>query len=349
MNNKGEYGFGIIGCGVISNWHVQAVMASNGGYMVGAVDVKPEYSEAFCKKYNIRQFMSVEEMLACPEVDVVCVCTPSGFHARYALMAIEAGKHTLCEKPLALTVEDCDKIIETRDNKHVRAGVVSQSRFRETTKKMKQIVAEGKLGRVVTADLFMKYYRSQEYYDSSKWRGTWELDGGGALMNQGIHGVDAILNIMGPVKTVYGMARTLARNIEVEDTAAAVLEFANGALGLVQGTTSVHPGYPRLIEISGTHGTVACTENTFTKWDIYGEKVPDDIPFGDELEMAGANDPKNIDNEGHLTQINDFIEAIREDRRPTVDLREGRRAIELITAIYESSRTMQPITLQSHM
>ena len=349
MNNKGEYGFGIIGCGVISNWHARAINASNGGYLVGAVDVKPEYSEAFCKNFNIRQFMTVEEMLSCPDIDIVCVCTPSGFHAKYALMAIEAGKHVLCEKPLALNTADCDKIIAARTHMNVRAGVVSQSRFCETTKIMKQMIGEGKLGRVVTADLFMKYYRSQEYYDSSKWRGTWELDGGGALMNQGIHGVDALLTIMGPVKTVYGMARTLARNIEVEDTASAVLEFANGALGIVQGTTSILPGYPRLIEISGTHGTIACTEDGFTKWDIDGEEVPENIKLGEDLPMSGANDPQSIGIEGHIFQINDFIESVKYDRRPTVDLREGRRAIELITAIYESSRTMQPITLQQHM
>ncbi len=348
MNEKGKYGFGIWGCGVISNWHMRAILASNGGYPVGAVDIKPEYSEALCKRYGIRQFMTPDEMLECPEVDVVCICTPSGFHAENATKAIKAGKHVLVEKPLALNTDGCDEIIEAAKKQNVKVGVVSQLRFAETTRRLKSLITCGELGRVVTADLFMKYYRSQEYYDASKWRGTWELDGGGALMNQGIHGIDTLLYIMGPVKSVYGMARTLARNIEVEDTASAVLEFANGTLGLIQGTTSVYPGYPREIVISGTKGTVGISEEIFIEWNIEGKSIPDDIKLGGGM-SSGASDPQNISNEGHLAQINDFIESIRTDRRPAVDLREGRRAVELITAIYESSRTRRPMDLQTHM
>jgi len=348
VNSRGQFGFGILGCGVIANWHVQAIQASDGGYFAGAADVRHEYAEALCTKHGVKCFDSVEAMLESPEVDVVCICTPSGFHARNALEAIKAGKHVLVEKPLALNTEDCDRIIEAAAEMNVKAGVVSQYRFSKTSKILKSLITESRLGRVVTADLFMKYHRSQEYYDSSKWRGTWELDGGGALMNQGIHGVDTILNIMGPVKCVYGMARTLARNIEVEDTASAVLEFSNGALGFVQGTTSVYPGYPREIVISGTKGTVAISEDIFVEWNIEGEAIPPEIQLGGQM-MSGANDPKNISTEGHLAQINDFIESIIEDRRPAVDLREGRRAVELITAIYESSRDMKPVTLQVHM
>ena len=201
MKNN-QFGFGIIGCGVISNWHAQAIMASDGGYLAGAVDNKPENRDAFCLKYGVRSFQTVEEMLESPDVDIVCICTPSGFHARNALAAIKAGKHVLIEKPMALNTDDCDAIIEAASEANVKAGVVSQFRFARTSRTMKSVIAEGRLGRVVTADLFMKYYRSQDYYDASKWRGTWELDGGGALMNQGIHGVDTILNIMGDRKSV---------------------------------------------------------------------------------------------------------------------------------------------------
>ena len=348
MKNN-QFGFGIIGCGVISSWHAQAIAASTGGYLVGAVDIKPESRDAFCLKYGIHPFETVEDMLDSPDIDIVCICTPSGFHARNALAAIKAGKHVLIEKPMALNTDDCDAIIEAAGEANVKAGVVSQFRFARTSRTMKALIAEGRLGRVVTADLFMKYYRSQDYYDASKWRGTWELDGGGALMNQGIHGIDTILNIMGPVKCVYGMARTLARNIEVEDTASAVLEYANGALGIVQGTTSVYPGYPREIVISGTRGTVGISEDIFVEWNIEGETIPPDIQLGGKMTTSASNDPRNISTEGHKAQINDFIEAIVEDRRPAVDLREGRRAVELITAIYESSRTQTPVTLQVHM
>jgi predicted dehydrogenase len=351
MANNGsdkKFGFGIVGCGMIANWHAHGIEAAERGTLMGAFDIKSEYAENFCARYGIKQYATFEEILADDKIEVLSICTPSGLHAKYALDAARAGKHILIEKPIALNVADADGIIEASEKYNIKIGVVSQLRFRKATKILKSIIVEGRLGRIVTADLFMKYNRTQDYYDQSKWRGTWALDGGGALMNQGIHGVDILLYIMGPVKSVFGMARTLARNIEVEDTASAVLEFANGTIGIIQGTTSVYPGYPRHIAISGTKGTVGLTEDQFTEWNIEREQIPDDIQLNASITTT-ANDPSNIDFEGHNAQINDIIDSIINDRRPTVDCREGRRAVELITAIYESSRSGKAVNLQVHM
>jgi len=337
-------GFGIIGCGTIANWHVAGVRACKDAVLIGAADAKPEFSVKFCEKYGIKQFMSVEEMLACPEIDVVCICTPSGLHAPYAIQAANAGKHIVVEKPMALTVESCDEVIKACEENHVKCGVISQSRFTKTIQTIKKAIEEGKLGKIVTADVSMKYYRSPEYYAGSTWRGTWAMDGGGALMNQGIHGIDALQYLMGNVKSIYGYARTLARDIEVEDTCSAVLEFENGAVGIIQGTTSVYPGYPRNFVVSGTKGTVGITENSFSEWNIEGEEIPAGIEIG-KAKNSGASTPLNIDFSEHVPHIEEMVRAVRYDAPLTSSFEDGRNAIRLITSIYESSRTGKTIYL----
>ena len=339
-----KLGFGIIGCGFISNHHAQSILHTEGAYLVGATDVNGQNAENFCRKFGVTRFRSTDEMLASENVDIVCVCTPSGFHAHNALRAIEAGKHVLVEKPLALNVDDCELLIAEAKKHGVKASVVSQCRFHNTSKTLKKLVAEGRLGRIVTADLTMKYYRSPEYYLESPWRGTWTYDGGGALMNQGIHGIDILLSVMGKVRSVHGLTRTLARNIETEDTAAAIVEYECGALGLIQGTTSVYPGYPRNFVVSGTKGTVGITENTFSEWNIEGENIPDGIEI-EKAKNSGASTPLDIDYAEHIPHIEEMIRAVREDIPLTSSFEDGRNAIKLITSIYESSKTGKTVYL----
>ncbi len=331
--------FGIIGCGAVANLHAEAIKKSK-GILLGAADARADAAVSFCARHGIVAFENAAELLASPEIDAVCICTPSGTHAAMALAAINAGKHVLVEKPLAMNFADCTAVIRAAKAMGVKAGVVSQLRFAKTTETVKSLVENGGLGRVVTADITMKYHRSPEYYASSPWRGTRDMDGG-ALMNQGIHGIDLLLHIMGPVKRVFGLARTLAHGIEAEDTAVAVVEFECGALGTVQGTTSVAPGYPRYLEISGTKGTVGITENRFTRWDIPDLPMPQGLVPGEDVK-SGAKNPMDIDASGHLVQIADFISAIREDREPLVTLESGRRTVELINAICRSSETGVP-------
>ncbi len=341
---KNTIRFGILGCGMISSTHADSIGAIPDAELVGVFDMSVDRCRSFADTYGVKGYDSMDALLSDGDIDAICICTPSGFHADNALQVIKAGKHVLVEKPLALNTEDCDKIIEAAAKHGVKASVMSQLRFAETTQVLKSLVEDGALGRVVTADILMKYYRSPAYFAQSSWRGTWQHDGGGALMNQGIHGIDLLLHIMGRVKSVYGMARTLSHSIEVEDTASAVVEFENGALGLIQGTTSVSPGYPRVLTISGTKGTVGVTEDRFTEWCVADRDMPAGIQLGGDI-RSGARNPTDISSAGHQKQIEDFMDAILHDREPKVSLADGRRTIEMITAIYMSSQKNMAIKL----
>ncbi len=340
-----EIRFGILGCGAIAAHHAQAIAMVPGAVLAGAADARPESARTFCEKYGGQAFESMEAMLASPAVDAVCVLTPSGLHAQHAIQAADAGKHVLVEKPVALNLLDADRIIAAGERNHVCIGVVSQYRFADSILRLKGAVDQGLLGRIVTADVSMKYYRSPEYFASSSWRGTWAMDGGGALMNQGIHGVDTLLYIAGAAKSVYGLARTLRHSIEVEDTALAAVEFESGALGYVQGTTSVYPGFPRRLSVSGTKGTITVCEQLITEWEIEGRPRDADLALGGN-QRTGASDPLNFDTEGHARHIQDMVEAIATGRPPAVSVREARRCIQLITAIYESSRTGRRVDMK---
>ena len=334
-------GFGIVGCGAISNMHAGAVKAIDRADLIACTDVNKKSLEDFSKKYDITPYNDFSDMLADEKVDVVCICTPSGLHKKFCVEAAKAGKHIVVEKPMALTTEDCDEIISACEENSVKLEVISQNRFKDAFRYVKELVDDGKLGKIVSADIYMKYYRSPEYYGASNWKGTWAMDGGGALMNQGIHGVDILLFIMGKVKSVFGYARTLARDIEVEDTASAVVEFENGALGVIQGTTSVTPGYPRKMEINGTKGSITLVEGDIAVWDIKDLEKP-------EFKTTAGhshNDPMAFNIEGHVQQITDLIDSIKNGTEPFVSHREGRRPVELITAIYESSKTGRRIDL----
>ena len=336
--------YGLVGCGAIASHHINGILQTENAAFAGATDVREGAAQAFCSKHGGRAFASFEEMLESPDVDAVCILTPSGLHARQAIQAVKAGKHVLVEKPLALTVDEADAVIQAADESGVKVGVVSQYRFMDSYRAVKGALDKGLLGRLVTCDATMKYYRSPDYYAKSAWRGTWAMDGGGALMNQGIHGVDALISLAGPVKSVYGLARTLCHHIEVEDTAVAALEFVSGAIGYIQGTTSVYPGFPRRLSFSGTKGTITMCESLITEWEIEGMERPKELSPTGKL-ASGASDPMAIDAQGHLMHIKDLTEAILTGREPIVSCREARKAIALITAIYESSRTGRPVDL----
>jgi UDP-N-acetyl-2-amino-2-deoxyglucuronate dehydrogenase len=338
-------GFGIVGCGLISDWHARAVEAIEGAYLVGVTDVNKDAREKTALKYGVRSFDSLEQMLNNKEIDVVSICTPSGLHAPLAIKAANAGKHIILEKPMALNLKESDEIIEACDKNNVKLTVISQLRFTDSVARVKAALAEGLLGRIIMGNVYMKYYRSQEYYDQSSWRGTWKMDGGGALMNQGIHGIDLLQYIMGDVKSVFAHTRTLARNIETEDSAIAILEFENGALGSIEGTTSIYPGFSRVLEVNGSKGTIALQEDSIIKWIIEGKDAPEGI-LERETSNKSASNPADFGIEGHIAQITDMVNAIREDRKPLVDQHEGRKPIEIIMAVYESSRTGKLVTLR---
>ncbi len=340
-----KLGFGIIGCGMIAEYHVSALEElSDKAKIIGVADPVAESANRLASRHGLHVFGSTEELLASKDVDVVCICTPSGFHAENIIASSNAGKHVVVEKPMAITKEQLDAIDECCKKNGTVLSVISQLRFARDIRRAKFAISEGELGRIVAADMYMKYNRSQEYYDSGAWRGTWKLDGGGALMNQGIHGVDLLQYLAGDVVSVFGIAKTLSRRIEVEDTLSAVLEFQSGAIGVIQATTSVYPGYPRRLEINGDNGTIVIEETAITKMDISGSKTEDIVlrpTFTTSASSAGA-----INSDYHTAQLSDVIDAVRDHRKPAVDIVEGRKAVDIILAIYRSAREGRKVYIE---
>ncbi len=336
-----EYGFALIGCGAIARLHVQAIQHIDNAKLVGVFDFKQEFAEKFAKENNCVAFTTLEELLAHKEISIVNICTPSGLHAEQIVRVANAKKHIIVEKPMAITDEQLSQAIAAIHKNNVKIEVVSQLRFVPSIKIIKETIEKGLLGKIYIADFKMKYYRSPEYYKASGWRGTWAMDGGGALMNQGIHGIDLVQYLMGGVKSVYAECGTLARDIEVEDTANLLVEYKNGAMGVIQGTTVAKPGYAREIEIHGEKGTIVAKEDIIEVWDVEGTEKPDCC---ESCFNSGAN-PMDFSCKYHSLQFSDLIAAIENDAVPIVDEHEGRKPVDIILAAYESSKTGKKIVL----
>ena len=336
--------FALIGCGAIAVHHVAAMEYVDGAQFVGVYGAVIEQAKAFGEKHNLKVYDTLEALLADPDIDVVTICTPSGSHAELSIKAMEAGKHVVCEKPLALTNEDCMAVVEASKKYNRKCEVVCQLRFEDTSKFVKKIVDEGHLGKLTSVGIHMKYWRTDEYYDASDWRGTWKHDGGGALMNQGIHGIDLLRYFVGSPKKISAFCKTLAHNIEVEDTAVAVMEFESGAVGVIEGTTSVYPGYARRLELCGTKGSIIMTENDITTWDVEGIEKPD---FNLVKGGNNASDPNAISCMGHAKQFNDIVYAINNDVSVANGPEDGAATVELILGVYEAARKGTQIDFNS--
>jgi predicted dehydrogenase len=289
-------------------------------------------------------------VLARPDVQVVIVTTPSGAHLEPAAAAAAAGKHVVVEKPLEITTERCDRIIGACDRAGVRLGVIFPSRFGDANRALKGAVEAGRFGRLTLGETTCKWWRSQAYYDEGGWKGTKALDGGGALMNQAIHNVDLLQWLVGPVTHAWGFTATLAHErIEVEDTAVAGLRFASGALGVIQATTSVHPGLPKTVAVHGDRGTVVVEQDDVLRWEFDPETEEDREVrrrFAQKVGASGgSSNPAAISHAGHARQLADFVEAVRTGAAPAVDGREGRKAVAIIEAIYRSAAAGRVVEL----
>jgi predicted dehydrogenase len=343
-------GIGIVGCGMIANFHAKAIADAKGGHLAGCADRLPEYAVKFAEKNGCRAFESLEQMLQDPGIHAISICSPSGAHLEPALAAAAAGKHVLIEKPLEITTERCDQIIQACEKANVRLAVTFQSRFHESSRLMKQAIDSGRFGKVTMGDAYVKWYRTQAYYDSGAWRGTWALDGGGALMNQAIHSVDLLVWLMGDVAEISAMTATLTHErIEVEDIAVANLKFKSGALGVVEATTTAYPGALKRIEICGSHGSAVLEEEDIKMWQ-FAEEGSEDADIRRRMEGrtksgGGAADPSAISHHGHTQVFEDFIAAINEQRAPCVDGHEGRRSVEVIRGIYDSAKSREIVKL----
>ncbi len=344
------YGFGIVGCGMIAHFHAKAIADLNDAKLVGCYNRTPDKAQALASEFGCTAHDSLESLLADPEIHVISICTASGAHMEPAVAAAEAGKHVVVEKPLEITLARCDRIIEACEANGVRLATIFPSRFHASSQTFKAAVDSGRFGRLTLGDAYVKWYRSQEYYDSGAWRGTWELDGGGALMNQAIHSVDLLQWMMGPVKRISAATATLAHErIAVEDTAVASLEFANGALGVIEATTAAYPGYLKRIEIHGSRGSVMMEEEDFVKWD-FAEEHPGDKAVKEQMNASqstagGASDPAAIGHHGHTRLFEEFFTSLSGDGTSSTDGREGRKSVEIILAIYQAAETGQSVEL----
>jgi predicted dehydrogenase len=347
MANK--VGFGIVGCGVIAPFHAKAIQETPDAALVAACDPNEDAAKTFAAEHNdLPCYTDLEEMLKRDDVQAVCICTPSGMHSDQAVAAARAKKHVLCEKPLDITLPKIDRMIAACKEEGVKLGGIFQRRTYPASMKVRDAVQSGLLGRMVLGDIYQKFYRSPEYYLSGAWRGTWEMDGGGALMNQGVHGIDLLLWIMGDVKSVIARADHLVRDIEVEDTAAAIITFENGAFGVVEGATSCNPGQEARLELHGDKGTIVLTDAGIVRWAVSkGDKhLAEDEPIAPQEKRAhGVADPRAISAQGHIALIRDFVDAIENDREPMVTAESARKPVELILAIYEAARTGREVTL----
>lgn len=343
-------GFGIVGCGMISNFHARAIADVRGTKLVACFDTRAESADKFAAANNCTAYTDLNKMLADPKLSIVTIATPSGAHMEPAVAAAKAGKHVIVEKPLEITLKRCDKIIEACEEAGVQCGAIFPSRFHDSSVKIKKAIDGGRFGRLTMGDSYVKWYRTQQYYDSGAWRGTWALDGGGALMNQAIHSVDLLTWLMGPVAEIQANSATLAHErIEVEDAVVATLRFENGALGVLEATTAAYPGYLKRVEIHGSEGSAILEEEDLKAWDFAKQKKEDQAILEQMKQHkstgGGASDPTAIGHHGHTMQFRDFVEAVKKSRPPAIDGHEGRRSVEIILGVYKAAETGRPVKL----
>jgi UDP-N-acetyl-2-amino-2-deoxyglucuronate dehydrogenase len=349
-------GFCIVGCGMIARFHARALAEVPGAKLVALVSRNTANAHKLCESLDLKcdTYDNLAPALIRPDVNVVIITTPSGAHMEPAVAAAQAGRHIIVEKPLEITLERCDRIIDACDQNRVKLCTIFPSRFGDANRALMAAVSAGRFGRLTLAETTCKWWRPQSYYDEGGWKGTQALDGGGALMNQAIHNVDLLQWLMGPVSHLSAFTAMLAHErIEVEDTAVASLRFKSGALGVIQATTSVYPGLPKTIALHGDHGSVVIEQDDVLRWD-FAPETPEDRATRERFAQktgasGGSSNPAAISHTGHARQLADFVEAIEKERAPLVDGREGRRAVEIILAIYRSAKTGQVVTLDTSL
>lgn len=338
--------FGIIGSGMIAKFHAKAIEAMDGGELHSIFGRSPEKNQALADEFGCKNYSNLDKFLADPDLEIVTIATPSGAHLEPAVAAAKAGKHIICEKPLEVTPARIDQMIAACDEADVTLAGIFNRRFHPAMDVFKKAVDDGRFGKLTMCDAYTKWYRDQAYYDSGAWRGTWELDGGGALMNQSIHLIDQLIYLAGDVESVCASVACLTHTgIEVEDTAVAILEFKNGARGVIQGSTSCwsSTGHPAEVDICGETGSAFLADEQFRCWD-FAEEKPEDAEIkatmmqGSEVAGLGANDPSAINFTGHQLNFEDVVKAISNNQPPRIDGHEARKAVALICAIYESAR-----------
>ncbi len=338
------WNFGIIGAGLIADFHAKAIENISNARLTGICGTNQEKAQKLAEKYKCRVFKNYSEMVRSAEIDIVTIATPSGAHMEPAIEAARFGKHVICEKPLEISLDRIDRMIEAHAAAGTKLGGIFNYRYNDTLKYLKSAVDSGRFGTLTFAAIFVPWWRNEDYYKGS-WHGTLKLDGGGALMNQSIHMIDILQHIMGPVDSLQSYIATLGHKIEAEDTATAALRFKNNALGLIYGTTASYPGQFRRIEITGTKGTVIQVENSFKVWQ-FADQNENDKEIFDKFSLieggGGVSDPGAIPFEPHARNIAAFIESIETGNLFEINGQEARKAVEIVLAVYKSASEKRP-------
>jgi predicted dehydrogenase len=330
--------FAIVGTGAIAPIHFEALKSARDAEVVAVYGRSAGRVQETAAKYAVDGYTDYQAMLARKDIDAVTICTPSGLHADFGIQAAKAGKHVIVEKPIEVNIEKADALISACRANNVELGVIFQRRYSDGAKALRKAITDGKLGKLLFGGCYLKLYRSQAYYDSAAWRGTWQMDGGGVLMNQGIHYIDLLQYIMGPVDKITASCGTVGHSgIEVEDTAAAGVEFASGAIGVIEGTTCAYPGLVSRLDIYGTEGTAILENEVLTALYLKsGEEY-----HADTLKDQGVN----VDNTMFALQYKDIIASLQAGREITVNGHEGRKALEIILAVYKAAFTRSQVRL----
>ncbi len=340
--------FGIVGTGLIAEFHAKALEEIPGAKLVACLDKFPDRAQAFAQKHGCQAYGDLEAFLAHKDLEVVNICTPSGLHLDAALPAAAAGKHLVVEKPLETTRERCAAIIDACQKAGVGLSGIFPSRFFDAATTLKNAIDANRFGKLTMGSAYVKWWRDPEYYAKGGWKGTKALDGGGALMNQSIHAVDLLLWFMGRADEVCALTGTIGHEgIEVEDNAVASLHFDNGALGIVQGSTAIWPGFAKRLEVSGLEGSAIMEEDNILFWQ-FKKETPEDAQVRERYartnsHAGGASDPAAIGHLGHKLQLESIIHSIQTGTTPLVDGVEAARSVCLIEAIYESAETKKPV------
>lgn len=334
--------YGVVGVGVGGTFATRAIKEILEPEEVATVEAAcsahEERVKSFASKWGIKKwYTNYRDFLTKSGIDAVIISTPHYLHFPQTIEAIEEGLHVLVDKPIAINLNEADEMIRRAEKKGVKLGVILQSRFDPKLRKIKGIIEEGRLGKLVLGEAYIEWFRTQEYYDKSFWRGRWATEGGGALINQAIHTIDLLIWLMGDVNCLWALIGTMTHNIEVEDLAIATMKFKNGAFGLILGSTALYPGFPHRLEIHGAKGSIIWEAEMIKRISIVGEPEYSEVERAKELESWAR--PEAVPPKNHAELIRNFTKAIKEDKKPLVDGREGRRSLEVIRAIYHSGRT----------
>ncbi|UCD37857.1 MAG: Gfo/Idh/MocA family oxidoreductase [Fidelibacterota bacterium] len=345
MSTKDKPGISLVGCGIISEVQAEAIQNADNAELVSVYSRKRENAERIGEQFQVPWSTDWDAFIQDEQVDIVSICTPSGNHLDYGRQAAKAGKHVVVEKPIEVTLERGRELIQICRNRGVRLAVIFQNRYMPEVQRLKRHLEAGELGDIFLASAYVKWYRKQEYYDSAEWRGSFALDGGGVLINQAIHTIDLLQWMVGEVESISGHIGTLTHErIEGEDNAVAVLRFKGGALGVIEGSTSVLPPMPRRLEIHGTQGTAILTGSALRIENADGSRKDSKEESHPEL-SAGAQ--KGFSAVPHQRQFEAIVEAIKKGTDPPVSGDEALKSLAIVLGIYESSRTQQPVYLSS--